>query len=949
MKKKITAILLSATLMVAMNTNLIAFASNNINADSKQEVMEEEQNLENEALTQEPVEDKNSENETLTQEPVEENKISENETLTQEPVEENKISENETLTQETTEKTPEVAEKVVTEKPDAKNAINETDELKTSVDFTISKITEKRNVNVVSEEDKPFSTTVSQEKTDSNAGMYELVFSNTQKMSLAVENDQINTSDSERPDDFTVVNGKIVSAEPTTFMTLGGTDKIIFMYPTLEDAKNKSNGVVISGAANDGSYLETTEANGEYYAHIEISGFNGYMNVQDIQIIPAYFEKAKTYYSVNSNQELVLNEAVDVLNSSEYTSFVISKAPEDFKQNEKYYTTDNINYTTDKTNNNSRSVANPTTQEIYFQNLPFRSSSDYSAQQYKNYLTNAGKTNSQYYNATQAFVDSQTMKQTNSLFMFAFANHEGAFGTSSFSKTCNNFYGRGAYDSNPGNACVEYSFPTPRDGILAQSIFLQNQYGNVDWWGYYGSHPGNKSSGMNVKYATDANWGIKIAGHMYRIDSYLGSKEYNKFRIAKMNNTTTGVHKTSALNDYIRTDTNNNVYWLKNNEGKTSSKLNVLITEESGGASKIMLDTPTNLGGSATYSSRLAKKGSYPNYQSKNFGSGHVKNGAASAYVQYQDLSKQQGWISRNSYTLINNAAPKSPTNEPGGNSNPVTGPHVRYTGHSKNIGWSPTVGDSQVAGTTGKSAPLESFKLQIDNALGYKIVAAVHVQDKGWIKYDNVSSGTILGTTGQAKSIEAISLNLEGLPGYKLQYSTHVSNVGWQDWRDEGHMSGTTSLGLSVEAVKIRLVKENGLKQEPYISYKTHVKNIGWMNSVNQGGLAGTTGKGLTIEALTMQLSNVSRDATIKGRVHVSNIGWINLNDIKMKTIVGTTGRNLNIEAIDLELVNVPGYKIEYKTHLSNVGWQNWTSNVAGSTGKNTPLEAIYMRIVKK
>src|SRR5699024_8755992 len=109
------------------------------------------------------------------------------------------------------------------------------------------------------------------------------------------------------------------------------------------------------------------------------------------------------------------------------------------------------------------------------------------------------------------FVEAQDKEFVNSLFLYAMANHEGAYGTSNFSNKCNNFFGRGAYDSNPDNACKEYGFSSARDGILAQAIFLRQNYLDVDWFGYNGGELGNKSHGMNVSYATDPNWGKNIA------------------------------------------------------------------------------------------------------------------------------------------------------------------------------------------------------------------------------------------------------------------------------------------------------------------------------------------------------------------------------------------------------------------------------------------------------
>ena len=48
---------------------------------------------------------------------------------------------------------------------------------------------------------------------------------------------------------------------------------------------------------------------------------------------------------------------------------------------------------------------------------------------------------------------------------------------------------------------------------------------------------GNKALGFNVKYASDPYWGQKIAGHMYRVDKFLGSKDFGQYRIGITNTT----------------------------------------------------------------------------------------------------------------------------------------------------------------------------------------------------------------------------------------------------------------------------------------------------------------------------------------------------------------------------------------------------------------------------
>ena len=49
-----------------------------------------------------------------------------------------------------------------------------------------------------------------------------------------------------------------------------------------------------------------------------------------------------------------------------------------------------------------------------------------------------------------------------------------------------------------------------------------------------------------------------------------------------------------------------------------------------------------------------------------------------------------------------------------------------------------------------------------------------------------------------------------------------------------------------------------------------------------------------------------------------------------------GTVGLSKRIEAIKITLVNMPGYSVEYQTHVANIGWQSWVADgqIAGITG---------------
>ncbi len=450
-----------------------------------------------------------------------------------------------------------------------------------------------------------------------------------------------------------VLNGDIVSANKAIIQTMGGYDRDINFYNSLEDAKNNVNPVVISGGAFDGQYIQTLEEDGVYYVEVLISGLDAFVLLDDIQIIPESMIKSQSHYE-NNNGVWFYYEALDPLMDNSYKVYPISEAPDWSSEGVIYYSYDQENFTEDQiiTEDSKKVTANS-----YFQNLPFTSTSNYTASQYKSFLKHKGKTKSKYYNDTSAFVEAQQKESINSLILFTMANVEGGYGTSNLSNKCNNFFGWGAYDSNPDNACKEYGYTTPRDGILAQSLHLTQQFGDVDDWRYGGAEVGNKSHGINVKYASDPNWGATISSLMYETDAYLGSKEYKKYRVYEIKNSEP-TYTSSSLSKTLKIQGTNNKQ--KNYPTpRTNGNPRVIVTKETSTAFEYQLPTPKNNSSSTTCKFTDAKKGRYSSYE------GTVNNtvpkGIAQFSCEYGDFSKQKAWYPKKdakgniTYKVINN------------------------------------------------------------------------------------------------------------------------------------------------------------------------------------------------------------------------------------------------------------------------------------------------------
>ncbi len=131
-------------------------------------------------------------------------------------------------------------------------------------------------------------------------------------------------------------------------------------------------------------------------------------------------------------------------------------------------------------------------------------------------------------------------------------------------------------------------------------------------------------------------------------------------------------------------------------------------------------------------------------------------------------------------------------------------------------------------------------------------------------------------------------------------------------------------------------------------VSYSTHVQNIGWQSAVADGATAGTTGQSLRVEALKINLTNAPAGATIAYQTHVQDKGWVTPAS-KDGAVAGSVGESKRIEAIAIALGGMPGYSVQYRVHVQNIGWTSWgkDGSIVGTTGKGLRIEAIEIKIV--
>lgn len=133
------------------------------------------------------------------------------------------------------------------------------------------------------------------------------------------------------------------------------------------------------------------------------------------------------------------------------------------------------------------------------------------------------------------------------------------------------------------------------------------------------------------------------------------------------------------------------------------------------------------------------------------------------------------------------------------------------YSTHVSYVGWTNSVPQNTVSGTTGQSRSLEAFRIDSSNSLAgdATITCGVYVKNTGWV--ENVTEGNICGTVGQTKSFEAVKLNITGAAAskYDVYYRVHLAWVGWQNWAKNNEVTGTPNSNQPVEAIQVKLVEK--------------------------------------------------------------------------------------------------------------------------------------------
>ena len=685
-----------------------------------------------------------------------------------------------------------------------------------------------------------------------------------------------------------------------------GSDKITYVY---RNPNGTAYTYINQGYVDDVPVIEDIGT----AAKVQVAGYTGWINKDislqeyDMIIVPLNNVKNPSYYE-NVDGELYHWISTDITTAGKGSKRSIGVAPSFMTTGVKYYSYDGNYFYTDlntlisdlKAGNKNNAVNSGEAYYSYFQYLPFRSKTIYTASQLDSFIASQTTSNSKLRGTGQAFIDAQNKYGVNAVTMLGIAINESGWGQSTIALQKNNVFGLKAYDSNTDAAKAFTSVAQCIDEFAYD--WISKGYGDPEDDRFYGGFLGNKNLGANVKYASDPFWGEKAASNAYANDRYLSGGN-----IAKLSD-----YNSNILGILIKPTT------VSNSSGqalyRVSSSLDYNSTYV---GTPVVLNSTTkyNIGGRESYSINPDRTTVLPST-------------GGSEFVGTYDWNVK-GYIGTDSVVILN--------------STPITG--ISYKAHVAKLGWQGLASNGETAGTTGENLGVEALVINLENLSSTaSIKYRAHVQDIGWQSW--VSGGQIAGTTGKAKNIEAIQIEASGLPeGKTIIYRAHVQDIGWQPWQVNGEIAGTTGQNKKVEAIEMRIINSTNIS----VGYSSYVYGSGWQNYVYNGLTSGTTGENRAMYGTKISINTELPGVGVRYKTHIQDIGWVDWS--YNNSISGSINQMKKIEAIKIELTGAPnGYHIEYRPHVQDIGWQSWVRDgqIAGTTGKNKKIEAIEIRVVR-
>ncbi len=317
-------------------------------------------------------------------------------------------------------------------------------------------------------------------------------------------------------------------------------------------------GYISTNSSNDAAYIDTV--NGKI--RCKLSGVVIDVNSSYVKSIVPYTEGNVSYYYI-SEGKLYHKYSYISGSSVNMTLCRIGYQPSYMQAGISYYSYDGHYFYTSfaqmiadyRAGNYSHAVNSASPYYNYYQYLSLRSTTKLTANDMntrtKRYVSNYSSAGTKMYELGQTFIDVQNEYGINASLMYGLAYNESACGTSNIAQTKNNLFGLGAVDSSPYASAGVY--PAPKNCIIDfADRWMSKGYLDGGDYRYRGPHFGDKHSGINVKYASDAYWGEKAAAQSYYMNDD-NNIDYKRYTIAISSLTELSLYKDASTNKRIYT------------------------------------------------------------------------------------------------------------------------------------------------------------------------------------------------------------------------------------------------------------------------------------------------------------------------------------------------------------------------------------------------------------
>ena len=324
-------------------------------------------------------------------------------------------------------------------------------------------------------------------------------------------------------------------------------------------------------------------------AKIQVGGYTGWVNKDtasgnfDLEIVPLNQVKNPSYYIseggvlyhfISRNLKANFNTNGSKIAIGVAPSYMVSGRVYLSYDGKYFYDGSNIQNGLNtlindlKAGHNKNSVNANNPHYNYYQYLPFRSKTIYSASQLNKFIEDNTGSTSKLRGIGQTLKDAEKTYGVNALLALSIAINESGWGMSPISQSKNNIFGLNAVDTNPGLAANE--FASVKDCINDfTKNWISRGYADPADWRYFGGIIGNKSLGANIKYASDPFWGEKAAKYAFLADLELSGG------VSKLQDTNAYQLAICTTNNEVRNRNNVLLYKVNNNFNEYSSYVGV--------------------------------------------------------------------------------------------------------------------------------------------------------------------------------------------------------------------------------------------------------------------------------------------------------------------------------------------------------------------------------------